>query len=224
MQLSIANPAEALREGGPRSLGGRGGRRLHQALVVVELALAVVLLSGAGLLIRSFLRVQAADRGFDSRNVLLLQVDLPRTYNNREKAAAFFTEAMQRIRALPGVVAAGAISDFFIHRQPDYRIALEGQPPRRPEDPAPPLTEDQVVPGYFEAMRIPLLRGRLLHDSDLAAGCAAGGGDQRRDGAAVLAGRGSGRQAAEVRTRSRREHAVENGGRCRRRHATAAPG
>jgi len=168
MRLSIANPADALRESGPRSLGGRGGRRLHQALVVVELALAVMLLSGAGLLIRSFARVNATERGFDSRNLLLLQVDLPRTYNNREKTSAFFTEAMQRIRALPGVVAAGAISDFFIHRQPDYRIALEGQPRRRPEDAAPPLTEDQVVPGYFEAMRIPLLRGRLLNDSDLA--------------------------------------------------------
>jgi len=168
MRLSISNPADALRESGPRSLGGRGGRRLHQALVVVELALAVVLLSGAGLLIRSFARVNGTQRGFDSRNLLLLQVDLPRTYNNREKSAAFFTEAMQRIRALPGVVAAGAISDFFIHRQPDYRIALEGQPARRPDDPAPPLTEDQVVPGYFEAMRIPLLRGRLLNDSDLA--------------------------------------------------------
>jgi len=168
MRLSIANPADALRESGPRSLGGRGGRRLHQALVVVELALAVMLLSGAGLLIRSFARVNATERGFDSRNLLLLQVDLPRTYNNREKTSAFFTEAMQRIRALPGVVAAGAISDFFIHRQPDYRIALEGQPRRRPEDAAPPLTEDQVVPGYFEAMRIALLRGRLLNDSDLA--------------------------------------------------------
>ena len=86
------------------------------------------------------------------------------------KSAAFFSEATRRIRALPGVVAVGAISDFFIHRQPDYRIALEGQPPQRPDDPAPPLTEDQVVPGYFEAMRIPLLRGRLLQDSDLAPG------------------------------------------------------
>jgi predicted permease len=67
-------------------------------------------------------------------------------------------------------MAVGAISDFFIHRQPDYRVAVEGQPAQRPDDPAPPLTEDQVVPGYFEAMRIPLLRGRLLQDADLSPG------------------------------------------------------
>jgi putative ABC transport system permease protein len=170
LQLSTARPANVLREDGPRSLGGPGSRRVRQGLVVAEIALAVVLLSGAGLLIRSFVRVQGANRGFDSRNVLLLQVDLPGTYNNQATRVAFFNEALRRIRALPGVVAAGAISDFFIHRQPDYRVALEGQPPRRPDDPAPPLTEDQVVPGYFEAMRIPLLRGRLLQESDLAEG------------------------------------------------------
>ena len=168
LQLSATNPAELLREGGPRSLGGPSGRRLHQGLVLAEIALAVMLLSGAGLLIRSFIRVQATNRGFDSANVLLLQIDLPGTYNDQAKSAAFFSEATRRIRALPGVAAVGAISDFFIHRQPDYRVALEGQPPKRPEDPAPPLTEDAVLPGYFEAMRIPLLRGRLLQESDLA--------------------------------------------------------
>jgi predicted permease len=170
LQLSTAKPADALREDGPRSLGGRGGRRIHQALVVAEIALAVILLSGAGLLIRSFMRVQATSRGFDSSNVLLLQIDLPGTYNSQQKRDAFFAEVTRRIRSLPGVAAVGAISDFFIHRQPDYRVAVEGQPPRAADDPAPPLTEDQVIPGYFEAMRIPLLRGRLLRDSDLAPG------------------------------------------------------
>ena len=167
LQLSIGSTANALRDAGPRLMGGRSGRRLHQGLVVAEIALAVILLAGSGLLIRSFIRIQTTERGFDSENVLLLQIDLPASYNNRAKTAAFYTEAMQRIRALPGVVTAGAISDFFIHRQPDYRISLEGQPPRLPSDPAPPLTEDNVVPGYFEAMRIPLLRGRLLEDRDL---------------------------------------------------------
>ena len=170
LQLSSAKPAEVLSEAGSRSIGGRSSRRIHQALVVGEIALAVMLLAGAGLLIRSFVRVQSTNRGFDSQSVLLLQVDLPRSYDNQAKRTAFFSEAIQRLRALPGVAAVGAVSDFFIHRQPDYRIALEGQPPGRPDDPAPPLTEDQVVPGYFEAMRIPLLRGRLLQDSDLAPG------------------------------------------------------
>ena len=170
LQLARARPANALREGGARLLGGRSGRRLHQGLVVAEIALAVMLLCGSGLLIQSFLRVQSADRGFDTQNVLLLQIDLPSTYNSQDRVRSFFSDAMARIRALPDVVAAGAISDFFIHRQPDYRVALEGQPPRLPTDPAPPLTEDNVVPGYFEAMRIPLLRGRLLEERDLAPG------------------------------------------------------
>ena len=170
LHLSSARPVEVLAEAGSRSAGGRSSRRIHQVLVVGEIALAVLLLAGAGLLIRSFIRVQSIDRGFDSEKVLLLQVDLPRAYNDQAKRSAFFTDAMQRLRALPGVAAVGAVSDFFIHRQPDYRIALEGQPPGRPEDPAPPLTEDQIIPGYFEAMRIPLVRGRLLQDSDLARG------------------------------------------------------
>jgi predicted permease len=170
LQIAAVRPAEVLREAGPRALGGRGGRRIHQGLVVAEIALAVVLMSGAGLLIRSFVRVQSEQRGFDSTNVLLLQVDLPRTYDTAQKRAAFFTEAGRRLRALPGVQAVGAISDFFIHRQPDYRIALEGQPPRRAEEPAPPLTEDMVVPGYFEALRVPVIRGRTLVEGDLTPG------------------------------------------------------
>ncbi len=170
LQLSAARPADVLRDDGPRALGGRGGRRLHQGLVVVEIALAVMLLSGAGLLLRSFQRVQTTNRGFDSSNVLLLQVDLPGTYDSAAKIEAFYNDATRRLRSLPGVVAVGAIRDFFIHRQPDYHVALEGQPAKREEDPAPPLTEDQVLPGFFEAMRIPLLRGRLLQESDLGPG------------------------------------------------------
>jgi putative ABC transport system permease protein len=168
LQMSRTNPAEVLRDDSPRALGGRSRRRMHSALVVAQIALAVILLSGAGLLTRSFLRVQATDRGFASENVLLLQVDLPGTYDNAAKIAAYYNEAIRRIRALPGVLAAGAVSDFFIHRQPDYRVAVDGRPPQRLEDPAPPLTEDQVIPGFFEAMQMRVIRGRVLQDSDLA--------------------------------------------------------
>jgi putative ABC transport system permease protein len=170
LQLSMVKPADVLREAGPRAMGGRGGRRLHELLVVAEIALAVMLMAGAGLLMRSFVRVQSTQRGFDSSNLLLLQVDMPRLYYTDGSEARFFSEATRRLRALPGVVAVGAISDFFIHRQPDKRIAVEGQPPRLPDEPAPPLTEDVVVPGYFEAMRIPVIRGRTLNEGDLAPG------------------------------------------------------
>jgi predicted permease len=170
IQLATARPALLLSEGGPRSHGGPGRRRINQGLVTAEIALALVLLAGAGLLGLSFARALSEDRGFDSGNVLLLQVDLPATYDSSAKRHAFFSEAVRRIAGLPGVAAVGAIRDFFIHRQPDYRVALEGHPPRPADEPAPPLTEDQVVPGYFEAMRIPLVRGRLLQESDLAPG------------------------------------------------------
>ena len=122
----------------------------------------------------------------------------------RRRWPPFFTEAARRIRALPGVVAVGAISDFFIHRQPDYHVALEGQPPKREEDPAPPLTEDQVVPGYFEAMRIPLLRGRLLRDSDLAPGAEQVIVINEEMARRFWPGEDAARAAAEVRPRSRR--------------------
>ena len=82
-----ASPPSAAR-GRPARARRTRRRRLHQGLVVAEIALAVILLSGAGLLMRSFLRVQATDRGFDSSNVLLLQVDLPGTYDNAAKMAA----------------------------------------------------------------------------------------------------------------------------------------
>jgi predicted permease len=168
-QLSFANPGEALREGGSRAVGGRSAQRLRHGLVIAELSLAVILLSGAGLLLRSFLRVQAADRGFDSQNVLLMQVDLPDSYDSPAGSAGYFREALARIRALPGIAAAGAVSDFFVDRRnADSVISVEGQPARRPDEPAPPLLRDIVIPGYFEAMRIPLLKGRLLQERDLS--------------------------------------------------------
>ena len=150
-----------------RSVGGRTTRRLRRVLVIAEVALAVVLLAGAGLLIRSFVRVQNIDRGFDARHTLLLQVDLPRKYDGQARKAEYFRTAFERIRALPGVVAAGAIDDQFIARQPDLRIVVEGRPTQPRDTPAPPLLRDRVVPGYFEAMGVPLLEGRLLSDHDL---------------------------------------------------------
>ena len=168
LQLSTMNPVERLREGIARPvLGSRRVRRVRHGLVVAELALAVVLLAGAGVLIRSFVRVHAIDRGFDSRHVLLLQVDLGSRYDGR-RAVEYFRHARARIQGLPGVADAGAISNFFISRRPDLRVSLEGKAPGPADDQAPPLIRDWVVPGYFQAMRIPLVAGRYLQDADLS--------------------------------------------------------
>jgi predicted permease len=167
LRLSLLNTADAAGESGSRATGGRGVRRLRDALVVAEIALAVVLLAGAGLLLRSFVRLQGVDRGFDSAHVLRLQVDLPRKYDGQAGKAVYFRDAFQRIRALPNVLAAGAIDDLFITRHGDLRVVVEGPPPAGAA--APRLIRDRVVPGYFEAMGIPLLRGRFLQDSDLVA-------------------------------------------------------
>src|SRR5262249_48966670 len=139
---------------------------MRHGLAVAEIALAVILLSGAGLLIRSFVRVQSADRGFDTHNVLLMQVELPSSYgNDQPKRLAFFRAALDRIRAQPGVAAPAA--GFFIPRHPHMRIPPEGQPPRGEDEPAPPLTFNNALPGFFETMGIPVVRGREFRNSDL---------------------------------------------------------
>jgi predicted permease len=109
--------------------------------------------------------VQTVDRGFDSANVLLLQIDPTNRFAN---SAAYYQAALEKIRSVPGVAAAGVVQDFFIERHADSTITLEGKPPRRLGEPTPPLIRDRVGPGYFEAMRIPLLRGRFFQESDLA--------------------------------------------------------
>jgi predicted permease len=167
--LSALDPARALGEDGSRTPGGRRTRRFRQTLVVAEIAVAVMLLAGAGLLIRSFVRLHGVDRGFDAAHVLSLRVDLGRRYDGQTAKAEYFRAAFERIRALQGVVAAGAIDDLFVRRHGDLRIVAEGAPPAAPGEAAPRLIRDRVVPGYFEAARIPLLRGRFLQDGDLVA-------------------------------------------------------
>jgi predicted permease len=96
-----------------------------------------------------------------------MQIDLPPDrYGDPVRMAAFVREALGRIAALPGVVAAGATRDLFTHRQPDYRITVEGRPAPEPGAPAPPLTEDAVYGDFFQVLEIPLIAGRLFTDRD----------------------------------------------------------
>ena len=157
---------EALREGGRHS-GGPRARRVLSSLVVAEVALSLVLLTGAGLLIRSFARLQQIDPGFRADHLLTARVQLPGTrYREDTRISDFFTRAIEGVSAVPGVRSASAISflplaGFGIAT----RFSVEGQPQPAPGDE--PTTEVRpVAPGFFQTMGIPLLVGRDFGPQD----------------------------------------------------------
>jgi predicted permease len=158
------DPNESLKEGG-RSPSGGIGSRTRGMLVAAEVALAVVLLAGAGLLIRSFLRVQAVDPGFDPERVLTTKVNLPASAPN-DRASQFYRQAFERVAALPGVESVGAARHIFLETHPDVPVYIEGRPQALPGQGREELTSDEVSAGYFNAMRIPLLKGRFFSEQD----------------------------------------------------------
>ncbi len=164
--LASASANDALREGGRHGASPRA-RRTLSALVVVEVALSLVLLTGAGLLIRSFVRLQQVDPGFRAENVLTARVSLPAArYPERRDAVAFFDNTLGRIRALPGVQSAAGIA-FLPMAGPGigtrfYR--LDRPVPAAGE--APSTQVRPVTPGFFRTMGIPLRGGRDFTESD----------------------------------------------------------
>jgi len=155
---------DALKEGGRHE--GAVGVRTRRLLVVCEVALSVVLLMGAGVMLRSLLALRHVDAGYDPRNVLTMHVSLPETrYSTPAQKSAFFDLALQRIRALPGVEAAGAIDDLPAQGGSVQPIVLEGHAELLPRD-QPTVEVRKITPGYLRAMRIPLLRGRDVADRD----------------------------------------------------------
>jgi predicted permease len=154
-------------EGGRTGTGGRGPRVLRRTLVVTQVAVAFVLLLGAGLLMASFRQVLSVDPGFDPRQVLTARVTLPASrYARDDQLRAFTTDVLARVRVLPGVVTAGATSSIpFGRNYSDSVILAEGYQMMPGESVISPSRLD-VTPGYFEAMRIPLKRGRLFDDRD----------------------------------------------------------
>jgi putative ABC transport system permease protein len=153
---------DALKEGG-RSDGalGVGTRRL---LIVCEVALSLVLLMGAGVMIQSLLALRHGDTGFDPNNVLTMRVRLvDARYPSPVQRSSFFDAALERIRALPGVEAAGTINDLPFADGSSQSLHLEGYPPQRE---AVAVQVRQITPGYLRAMGIPVLRGRDVVDSD----------------------------------------------------------
>jgi putative ABC transport system permease protein len=167
LQVSRPNPNESLKEGGRSHTEGLQGRRLRDLLVVSEIALAAVLMAGAGLMVRSLFNLLRVDPGLDPKSVLTVQVWLPESkYPGGRQVVAFYDQALRRSEALPGVRSASAINFFFLGGWGDsvgFTIEGRAQPPPGEE----PVADYRVIaPNYFRAMKIPLLRGRDLTEDD----------------------------------------------------------
>jgi putative ABC transport system permease protein len=167
VQASRPDLNDALKEGSRGSTGGRG-RTFRNVFVVAEVSLALVLLIGAGLMIRSFLRLQSVETGFNPENVLTMRLQLPKKkYPEPHQIVDFFKQAQDRIAALPGVQAVGAISYLpltGLASRDAFKIV--GQPAPAPGQ-EPGVEVRVITPTYFRAMGIPLLKGRLLDERDV---------------------------------------------------------
>jgi predicted permease len=156
-----------LKEEGRSVTPGRGHLRLRQALVAGQVALALVLLVGAGLLLKSLTRMGKVDPGFDPRGVMTGSVRLPQNqYSSDEKKEAFYQAVTEKLESLPGVSSAAAgVALPFSGFTPTSSFEIEGRV-RGPGNPGPHSGLDWITPGYFQALRIPLLKGRLFTEQD----------------------------------------------------------
>lgn len=160
-KLLRRNPNESLKEGGRGMSSSRTDRRVRNLLVITEFALALVLLTGAGLLVRSFLHIQSLDPGFNPAHVLTLKLEYPRSQND-EQTLLFYRQVRERVAALPGVRAVGLINELIIEKTPDDIVTIEDHPAAPSEQ----LWDDCVSPGYFQAMGTPLRQGRFFTEQD----------------------------------------------------------
>ena len=175
LQTARTDLRETLNEAGRGTSATSASRRLRSALVVSELALAVLLLVGAGLLIRSFSRLLSVSPGFESQHLMTMELTLPeKAYPDGAPVTSFYAQLLERVRAVPGVQSAGAVSEMPLSESYSsgsvfFEDSSVPNVPRIPEFNNMPFMETDyrsATPGYFQAMQIPLVRGRLLADSD----------------------------------------------------------
>ncbi len=168
-RLTRTNVSDALKQGLSRTDADYSGTRTRNALVVAEVALSLMLLVGAGLMVRSLYHLQNADMGMDPRNVLAAAMILPQArYETPEKQTRFYDRVLERVRALPGIESASLTASVPLSGDAgNWPIAIEGRP-------APPVSQQPTVvgviasPGFLQTLRIGLVSGRDLADSDIS--------------------------------------------------------
>jgi putative ABC transport system permease protein len=169
LHLSKANVNQALKQGLGRTGTDSGGNRTRNTLVVIEVALSLVLLIGAGLMIRSFQLLQGVNPGFESHGVLTVTAAVARSrFSEPFEEASYFEQVLERVRALPGVVAAGAIDDVPLGMNGSHQpIAVEDRPVV-PMSEQPEVDVSLITAGYANALHIPVLQGRDFSSADVA--------------------------------------------------------
>ena len=169
LQLSRGNVNQELKQGLGRTDADSGGKRTRSILVVVEVALSLVLLIGAGLMIRSFQMLRQVNPGFESHGVLTMTAAVSSAkFPELAQQISFFERVLERTRALPGVLSAGVIDDLPLSGNGSHQpIAVEGRPVV-PMSEQPEVDVRVISAGYTSALRIPVLRGRDFDSSDVA--------------------------------------------------------
>jgi putative ABC transport system permease protein len=164
LQASRLNINELLKESGRGSSSGAGSRRVRNLLVIVETALSLMLLIGAGLMIKSFARLTSEPRGFNAENVLTLRVAIPKQgYSEAKKLNDLYDRLLERLRGLPGVQATGTTSQIPIYIGGGYHISIEGDAVTTPEG---VVYSYFVSPDYLAAVNIPVVKGRQFDRRD----------------------------------------------------------
>ena len=167
LRISSLNLANSLKNGGGRGSVGAGGQRLRNMLVVSEVALAIVLLAGAALMIRSFVNVVHLDPGFRADHVLVLRTPIQmQKYDTQARRTAFYDRILERVEHLPGVITAGYTTWIPLTNEGGATgITIEGHP-----EPAPgqtPIPNVRIVSrNYMKALRMKLIEGRLIDEHD----------------------------------------------------------
>jgi putative ABC transport system permease protein len=169
LRFTKSDVSEALKQGQSRGTSDSGGQRTRSLLVVCEVALSLVLLIGAGLMVRTLWELSGIRPGFDPNNVLTMSLSLPANkFSTPAGQISFFERALQQVRTTPGIESAGVIDDMPMSDSGSHQpVQVEGQPVLPMSD-QPEVDVRSISAGYFSAMRIPLLRGRDLDASDVA--------------------------------------------------------
>ncbi|HSS50735.1 MAG TPA: ABC transporter permease [Thermoanaerobaculia bacterium] len=160
-----AEPAQVLGETVARSAGDRVGNRIRKALIVAEISLAMVLLTCGGLILKSFWLLGRVDLGFDAANLVDLRIELPDRYQNDQQVRTFYRQLLERVGQIPGVENAALAKDLPLSGDNtivEYRVPGLSPPGKAPFEAACRI----VTPGYFQALRIPLLHGRAFGEQD----------------------------------------------------------